>query len=387
MRRILHIDMDAFYASVEQRDEPRYRGRPVIVGADPKGGLGRGVVAACSYEARAFGVRSALPIRQAWKRCPEGIFLRPRMDRYQAVSRTIMEVFRSYTDLVEPLSIDEAFLDVTGSTRLLGTAETIGARIKADIRTRTGLTASVGIAPNKFLAKIASELGKPDGLVSVRDDEIAEFLSPLPIRRLWGVGPRTGEKLEGLGLRTIGQLASMARDELVGLLGAHGEHLWNLAGGRDSRPVIPDREPRSISHETTFDEDVRDAERLRQTLLRLSDRVARRLRREAYCARTITLKLRYASFATYTRQASSAGSVDTGDEIFALVLRLFDKLSLAEPVRLVGVGASGLVRDGERDTQIPLFGGEDTTKRVARVIDTVRNKYGDRSIRRGSDLE
>src|SRR5262249_6995043 len=208
MRSILHVDMDAFYASIEQLDHPEYKGRAVIVGADPKGGSGRGVVAACSYEARKFGVRSALPISRAWKLCPEGVYVRPRMKRYVEVSHQVMEVFRRYTDLVEPLSIDEAFLDITGSIALFGPPETIARSIKSEIRQATGLTASIGLAPNKFLAKIASDLRKPDAFVTVQQNEIEDFLQDLPISRLWGVGPKTELRLNEMGFRTIGQLAA-----------------------------------------------------------------------------------------------------------------------------------------------------------------------------------
>src|SRR5262245_6255222 len=255
MRAILHIDMDAFYASIEQLDHPAYKGRPVIVGADPKGGKGRGVVAACSYEARKFGVRSALPISRAWKLCPQGVYMRPRMSRYVEVSHQVMDIFRRFTDLVEPLSIDEAFLDVTGSSALYGSAEKIARQIKSSIRDSTHLTASVGVAPNKFLAKVASDLRKPDGLVIVREDGIADFLRDLPISRLWGVGPKTEQRLKPMGLHTIGQMAAIPRDELIRRLGSLGEHLYQLSHGLDDRPVISNWEPKSISNETTFEED------------------------------------------------------------------------------------------------------------------------------------
>src|ERR1051325_2688598 len=215
MRSILHVDMDAFYASVEQLDHPEYKSKPVIVGADPKGGMGRGVVAACSYEARKFGVHSALPISRAWKLCPEGVYVRPRMSRYVEISHQVMDVFRRFTDLVEPLSIDEAFLDVTGSVALHGSPESIASEIKRVIREETHLTASVGVAPNKFLAKIASDLRKPDGLVIVDETASAEFLRDLPISRLWGVGPKTGRRLEAMNLKTIGQVAAVPRESLV----------------------------------------------------------------------------------------------------------------------------------------------------------------------------
>lgn len=386
MRRILHIDMDAFYASVEQQDNPALAGKPVIVGADPKRGHGRGVVAACSYEARRFGIHSALPISQAWKLCPNGVYLSPRLERYRAVSGSIMEIFHRYTDLVEPLSIDEAFLDVTGSERLLGPCETIARDIKTEIRSHTGLTASVGIASNKFLAKLASDLEKPDGFVTVPDEGIREFLSPLPIRRLWGVGPRTAGRLQKLGLRTVGQVGAMPRTELVRHLGSHGEHLWDLAQGQDSRPVSARGEPRSISSETTFTEDVRDVGQLTQTLRHLAGKVAHRLRAQGYRARTVRLKLRFASFATYSRQVSEDDRFDTGEEVFALAVGLFRRFRLTEPVRLLGIGVSDLVNDSHARTQLSLFENRDARRDLDRLVDEVQERYGESSIQRASEM-
>ena len=232
MRHILHVDMDAFYASVEQLDQPDLEGRPVVVGADPKAGTGRGVVAACSYEARSFGIHSALPISHAWRRCPGAVYLRPRIARYQEVSGAIMEILRRYTDMVEPISIDEAFLDVTGSTALLGPAEAIARDVKSAIKTDIGLTASIGMAPNKFLAKIASDLNKPDGFVSVGESEVEGFLADLPVSKLWGVGPKTATRLQKLGIGTIGEIAAIPRQLMVETLGASGDHLWRLSRGQ-----------------------------------------------------------------------------------------------------------------------------------------------------------
>src|SRR5262245_10653060 len=250
-RIILHVDMDAFYASIEQLDDQSLKGRPVIVGADPRQGLGRGVVAACSYEARKFGVRSALPISRAWKLCPEGAFVRPRMERYVEVSHEVMEILRRFTNLVEPLSIDEAFLDVTGSTTLFGAPLQIARAVKKQIREATGLTASAGVAPNKFLAKIASDLKKPDGLVVVEQGEVETFLADLPISRLWGVGPKTAERLYEMGLRTIGAIRARKQEDLMHALGGSlGMHLHELAVGHDERPVVPNWEPTSVSKGT-----------------------------------------------------------------------------------------------------------------------------------------
>src|SRR5215469_7998281 len=354
MRSILHVDMDAFYASVEQLDHPEYKSRPVIVGADPKDGKGRGVVAACSYEARKFGVRSALPISRAWKLCPEGVYVRPRMKRYVEVSGQVMEVFRHFTDLVEPLSIDEAFLDITGSIALLGRPEEIARSIKTEIREKTGLTASVGLAPNKFLAKIASDIRKPDGFVVVEENQIQAFLRDLPISRLWGVGPKTEVRLHEIGFRTIGDIATADRESLVVRLGSLGEHLYQLSHGNDDRPVVPNWEPKSISSETTFEEDTDDRQLLLGTILELSDHVAARLRKDGYRARKVTLKLRYSSFTTHTKQQSLEKLIQTGEAIAAIARGLFAQFPLKQRIRLIGVAAGDLHRDGDH-SQLPLF--------------------------------
>jgi len=387
MRRILHVDMDAFYASVEQLDHPELKGLPVIVGADPRNGAGRGVVAACSYEARKFGVHSALPISQAWRRCPQGTYVRPRLARYQEVSREIMAVFRDYTDLVEPLSIDEAFLDVTGSTTLLGSAEDIARQIKEQIQRETGLSASVGVATNKFLAKIASDLDKPDGMVVVPDDGVEAFLRHLPISKLWGVGPKTEAKLGKLGIGTIGELAAITQSTLARTLGSSGTHLWELAHGRDDRAVTPNWEPKSISNETTFARDTQSREQLVATLRRLSDKVAARLRKQNYRTRTISLKLRYSSFATYSRQKSLPEPTDDGDMIFEQVRTLFETFPLDESIRLIGVGTSNLMAKNQEPAQLRLFSSQQQDRdKLSRALDEIHERFGDDSLHRASDL-
>ncbi len=387
MRSILHVDMDAFYASVEQLDHAEYQGKPVIVGADPKGGRGRGVVAACSYEARKFGVRSALPISRAWKLCPEGVYVRPRMERYAEVSHQVMEVFRRYTDLVEPLSIDEAFLDITGSIALFGPPEHIARSIKKEIRETTGLNASVGLAPNKFLAKIASDLKKPDAFVIVDEKDIASFLRGLPISRLWGVGPKTEQRLHAMGFRTIGQIAAASRESLVRSLGSLGEHLFQLSHGRDDRAVVPGWEPKSISSETTFDEDTADRERLLRTILELSDHVAARLRKDKYRARKVTLKLRYSDFSTHTRQQSLERPVQTGEDIAAIARALFSQFPLDRKIRLIGVAAGDLHRDGGDPQQLPLFASPSAeNEKLSHTVDEIKRKFGADALRRGSQL-
>src|SRR5262245_21901718 len=379
--------MDAFYSSVEQLDHPDYKGRPVIVGADPKGGKGRGVVAACSYEARKFGVRSALPISRAWKLCPNGVYVRPRMRRYVEVSKQIMGVFRRYTDLVEPLSIDEAFLDITGSIALFGRPDQIARSIKNEIRESTGLTASIGLAPNKFLAKIASDIRKPDGFMVVEEQDIETFLRDLPISRLWGVGPKTEQRLQELGFRTIGNLAAAKRESLVQMLGSLGEHLFHLSRGHDERPVVSNWEPKSISSETTFDEDTADRELLLRTILELADHVAQRLRKDNYRARKVTLKLRYSSFSTHTKQQSLDRQVQTGEEIAAVARTLFAQFPLKQKIRLIGVAAGDLHREGADPQQLALFREPAESKeKLSRTVDEIKEKFGSDAVRRGSQL-
>jgi len=376
-RIILHVDMDAFYASVEQLDDPKLMGRPVIVGADPKEGRGRGVVSACSYEARKFGVRSALPISQAWKLCPQGAFVPVRMERYIEVSKQVMEVLHRFTNLVEPLSIDEAFLDVSGSTALFGAPEQIARAIKKQIREATGLCASVGVAPNKFVAKIASDLKKPDGLVIVKQDEVEEFLRDLPISRLWGVGPKTEEKFLQLGIRTIGDLRAKPQ----------GEQLNELAYGRDSRHVVPNWEARSISNETTFEEDTSDRELMLRTIRKLSESVGRRLRHEDFRARCITVKLRYEGFETHTKQTTLERPTHSDDEIVHAARMLFEQFPLDRKVRLLGVGSTDLTRSGQEPSQPGLFAEPANNDTLDRTVDAIRTKFGNDSLRRGSQLK
>ena len=375
--------MDAFYAAVEQRDRPELRGKPVIVGADPKGGRGRGVVATASYEARTFGVRSALPISQAWKLCPQGMYLPPDMDKYARVSREVMEILHRFTDLVEPLSIDEAFLDVTASRRALGDAVTIARNLKDQIRRDTSLTASVGVAASKLVAKVASEMRKPDGLVVVEPGTEAAFLAPLPVRRLWGVGPKTEESLLRLGVQTIGDLAALAGDSLDHRLGTHGHDLTVLASGLDDRPVVAHGEDaKSVGHEHTFSVDTASADVLRRTLLALCDQVARRLRYHGLRGRTVTLKYRDETFRTLTRARTMPGSTDAGDALFAVVWELFQGVHGPRRVRLLGVSASGF---GDAGDQAGLFAGE--TRPADRLRDQITDRFGEGTLVRASVLD
>jgi nucleotidyltransferase/DNA polymerase involved in DNA repair len=378
-RTILHVDMDAFYAAIEQRDRPELKGKPVIVGADPKGGRGRGVVATASYEARAFGVASAMPISQAWKRCPHGVYLHPDMEKYATVSRQVMEVLGRFSDCVEPVSIDEAFLDVTGSRRVFGDGETLAARLKAAVREDTALTASVGVATSKLVAKVASDMRKPDGLVVVAAGTEAAFLAPLPIRRLWGVGPKTEEELARLGVHTIGALAALAPERLERKLGTHGHDLTRLARGEDDRPVVADHgEAKSMGQEHTFDQDVADRGRLRETLLDLSDAVARRLRSHGLRARTITLKYRDETFRTLTRAETVAEPTDAGDVLFRVTWRLFEGVHGERRVRLLGIYASGF----GAGAQLDLFARPGNA--ADQVRDAVDRRFGEGTLTRAS---
>jgi len=389
VRTIIHLDMDAFYASVEQLDHPAYRGKPVVVGADPRGGRGRGVVAACSYEARPFGIKSAMPISRAYRLCPRAIYVRPRFERYAEMSERIFAVLREYTNLVEPLSIDEAFLDVTGSQRLFGPADAIGRTLKARIRSEVGLVASIGIAPNKFLAKVASDLGKPDGFVVVVPGKEREFLDPLPISRLWGVGPKTEIHLKRLGLETIGHVARMPVEALEASLGSGGRDLWELAHGRDDRPVVPEEDAKSVGAETTFEADTDDLEEIRRTLLELSDRVGRRLRHEGYLAGGVTLKFRNHLFRTTTRATLLARPTDVGDDLFREAWGLLKRVSwTGKRVRLLGVTATRLIHATDSPKgQMGLFeSGSDSRRQLARTVDAIRDRFGADAIARASLL-
>ena len=373
--------MDAFYASVEQRDQPETRGRPVIVGADPRG---RGVVSAASYEARRFGVHSAMPIGRAFRICPEGVFLRVDMDKYAGVSREIMAVLAGFTPLIEPLSIDEAFLDVTASRALHGDGAVIGREIKAQIRARVRLQASVGVASNKFVAKVASDLRKPDGLVIVDPGGEAAFLAKLPVSRLWGVGRITGEELERMGIQTIGQLALTPAASLLARFGKHGSDLLALARGWDDRPVEPDAAPKSMGAEETFERDTRDVELLRATLRGQSERVARELRAEGYAGRTVTLKLRFSDFSTITRAHTDDPTQD-GLAIFRRAETLFGRVKLEQAVRLIGLSVSGLGLAGEGQLSL-LEPNALRRERLARAVDRLAARFGETVVRPASLL-
>ena len=382
---ILHIDMDAFYASIEERDCPELMGKPVIVGGTPEG---RGVVAAANYVARTYGIHSAMAAVTARRLCPQAICLPPRMPYYAEISKQIQEIFQRFTPIIEPLSLDEAFLDVKGCQHLFGSSAAIGRRIKAEIRQEINLVASVGVAPVKFVAKIASDLQKPDGFVEVGADRVQEFLDPLPVSRLWGVGRVSGEVFRKLGIRTIGQLRKLPAALLVDHFGQSGEHLWQLAHGIDERPVVPDHRTKSISNETTFAEDIEDPVILRAWLLELTDQVARRLRRQSLRGRTVHLKIRFGDFKTITRSKTLPEPTNTTHEIVKAARQVLDTGLLVGHlgVRLLGVGVSGFEQSLQSQGLLFDQGEHEKQKKLDATIDQITDRFGKASLRRGSGL-
>ncbi len=380
---ILHADMDAFYASVEQRDDASLRGRPVVVG----GAGGRGVVAAASYEARRFGIRSAMPMVRARRLCPDLVVVRPRFAVYADVSKQVMGMFRDVTPLVEPLSLDEAFLDVGGARRLLGEPVEIAEALRTRVHDELDLAVSVGVAATKFLAKLCSAKAKPDGLLHLPADAVEAFLHPLPVSDLWGAGPRTVERLTEYGFRTVGQLAEADQRTLVRVVGdAVGRHLHRLAHGQDERRVVPHEPAKSISNETTFDEDIDDPEQLVRVILRLAESVGHRLRRGDHAGRTVTLKVRFDSFQTVTRSVTLPQPTDRTHDVVEHAVELLHSLRLERArVRLLGVGVSNLV-EGAAARQLSL--GVDTRwERVDEVADAVRERFDGLTVSAASLLD
>ena len=380
-RAILHVDMDAFFASVEQLDQPALRGKPVLVGyAGP-----RGVVAAASYESRVFGCRSAQPMTVALRMCPQAIVVPVRHERYREESRKVFSVFERYTPAIEPLSIDEAFLDITGSLRLLGPAQIIAGQLKAEIFRETGLTASVGLAANKFLAKLASDLHKPDGLTIVPPGQTQAILDPLPVGRIWGVGPKMNAMLAGLGVKTIGDLRRFPLEVLSRRVGAdEAAHFHRLAHGRDDRPVTPDRQAKGIGHEQTFGENVDDPDLVRDTILEQAEQVAARLRRHGRLARSVTVKIRFGDFKTVTRRCTLATPTDATADIWHAAREQFDRWAASEfqPVRLIGVTANEL---SGAAAQLDLFPNPTAQRqrRLDETLDQINSRFGGSTIHRG----
>ncbi len=384
-RRILHIDMDAFYASIEQRDNPLFKGQPVIVGGPAEK---RGVVSAASYEARVYGVHSAMPTSRAKKLCPQGIFLPVRMDRYRQVSEEIFTIFQEYTPLIEPLSLDESFLDVTASETLFGSAVEIARAIKRKILYRTGLTASAGIAPNKFLAKIASDWKKPDGLVEIKPEEVRTFLRDLPIAKLWGVGKSTEEVLKGMGILRVGQLILYPPEGIEKRLGKFGLELIALARGEDDRPVVSHEEAKSMSQEQTFTPDLEDRESMEQVILDQAEQVGWELRKQKLKGHTVHLKVRYPDFILVTRSMTLRSPTDQGIEIYQTALKLLEKTeTLRRRARLLGVGISNLRRRDDPEQRGLFETRRDKVERSLEAVDKIWDKFGPEAIKRATLLE
>jgi len=384
-KQIIHLDMDAFYPSVEVLDNPALKGKPVIVGGSKE----RGVVASASYEARKFGVHSAQPTAKARRLCPEGIFLPVRMSRYQEVSKQIFEIYHRFTPLVEPLSIDEAFLDVTGSIRLFGQSENIAKKIKQIILIETGLTVSAGVAPSKFAAKIASDIDKPDGLTVVPANGVRDFLDPLPIKKMWGVGKVTQSALNQLNIHTFRDLRQTPVKILEKKFGKHGAKIHLLAMGIDERDVIPEHDVKSIGHEQTFLQDIISLETAQKELLALSNKVARRMHHKGLIGKTVTIKVKYFDFVQITRSTTLPKSINDGLEIYSAACRLLEKTEVTKkPIRLLGVSLSQLSFLGT-GTQLSLFDQDQSSQKRQRlntVLDSLYKRFGDESVLPGTLL-
>jgi len=374
-RAIIHVDMDAFYASVECLDDPALKGQPVIVG-----GLGpRGVVATASYEARAFGVHSAMPVSRARRLCPQARFIRPRMERYRQKSAEVFSIFHEFTPLVEGLSLDEAFLDVSGSLKLFGSQMEIGERLRERIRLETGLTASVGIAHNKFLAKLGSDIRKPNGLTLIEPGKVHAFLDPMPVSRLWGIGAKTAPRLKALGILTIGQLRRTDVSIIRPVLGSRCEHFLRLCRGEDDREVIPDRPDKSISREVTFDSNISERDALLAELQRQAESVAARLRKQGLMASTVTVKIRDAGFRTVTRSRSLRAGSNSTRTLYRMARALFENWRenhQSTPVRLLGIGVSGLELTHSADHEAGDLGDSRAEQELDRVFDTINRRWG-----------
>lgn len=383
---IIHADMDAFYVSVELLDKPELRDRPVAVGGPSRT---RGVVSAANYVARQYGVHSALPCAIATRRCPELVLLKPRIPLYADYSQKIKNIFLRYTPLIEPLALDEAFLDAAASEKLFGDTPTIGRKIKQDIDRELGLTVSIGVAPNKFIAKIASDIDKPDGFVVVNDHEIQAFLDPLPVTRIWGIGKVSAAKLKGRNIHTIRDLRQLPQSQLSAWFGKHGVHLHQLANGIDDRVVVTDHQAKSISHECTYDTDLQDSDTIEAQLLQLTEQVAARLRHAELKGRTVTIKVRYGNFKTITRSHSVTEATNNTAPIWQVVKhQLLPKVDLSrQGIRLLGVGVSQFGPQAATAQQIDLFADHNRqTSRIDKLADAINEKFGGNAIKRGKTV-
>ena len=374
---ILHVDMDAFYASVAEKDNPKLKGKAVVVGAGR-----RGVVSAANYEARKFGIRAAMPVYKAKALAPHAIFISPDMARYEEVSRSVMSIFHDITPLVEPISLDEAFLDVTGARRLLGDGQTIAKLIRARVEQKEGITCSVGIAHNKFIAKIASNQCKPNGLLEIDPERVLEFLHPLAAKEIWGVGPKTNEQLAKMGLQTVGDIANTPRSTLIRVLGqASGSSLYELAWGRDYRDVEIEHIEKSISSSETFDQDLDSQEEILKEFLRLTERSVERMREKGFAAGTISIKVRFTDFKTISRSKTVDLPITGTQEIFEVVKNLYLALNLENVlIRLVGVSLDSLVED-EEINQMVLGQRTSGWQQADKAVDRIKNKFGSASLR------
>lgn len=383
---IAHMDMDAFFAAVEQRDNPALLGQPVIIGADPKKGRGRGVVSTCSYEARKYGIHSAMPISIAYRKCPHGVYLPGNMSKYRRASNQIFDILYDFTPDMEPVSVDEAFLDITGCYHFYQTPAKTCLAIKERIKKEVHLTASIGIAPNKMVAKIASDFSKPDGLLEIRPDQLLDFLWPLPVERLWGVGKQTQKALNAMAIETVGDLAKYSEAALKKSLGAHGQHLYSLSHGIDDREVVDDDEIKSVSHEHTFDKDIDDTDKINSVLSLLSEKVSRRLRKYGLKGKTVTVKIRLSSFRTVTRAHTFSERINFFDEICKKSKELFNAYyQYPMKIRLLGVRVSGF-----NDPYIgeSLFGDPVSEKKekIHKAIDMIKDKFGEKAIGRAQNI-
>ncbi len=382
-RIIIHADMDAFYAAVEQRDNPELRGKPIVVG----GKSARGVVSTASYEARKFGLHSAMPMVEALRKCPHVIVVSPDFDRYKEASGQIMAVFGNYSPLVEALSLDEAFIDMSGAEGLFGTSLEMARGIKRDVLEATGgLTVSVGVATTKYVAKVASDFQKPDGLTIVRQGDELDFLRPLSVSCLWGVGPKSRTRVEELGFKTIGDVAGAEKKMLIKQLGSRGEHIWDLANAIDDREVIPDHDIKSVGNERTLEKDIRGRQQIRPILVRLAEKVARRLRKKKLKAGGVRVKLKTASFKLITRQASIQPPSNSTKELLVVADRLLSQFDLNVPMRLVGIAGFDLV-EGDAPVQQELFVNKkrERNQKLDRTLDNIMERFGNDAVKRGGD--
>lgn len=384
-RQIIHLDMDAFYAAIEEMDHPEYRGKPLVVGADPKKGAGRGVVSTANYEARKYGIRSALPVSKAYRLCPHAIFVPGRPQRYAEISRQVMRILGDFSPVLQQISIDEAFLDITQTANGFGGPKSLAEKLKARIRNEVGLTASVGLASNMFIAKVASDLHKPDGLTICPAGHEKEFLAPLPINKLWGVGPKTEARLRDYGFNTIGDLARCSQETLAKKFGKWGAHLWALSNGIDYRAVEEGGPRKSISQEHTWDEDVADPAVVEKRIWKIADDLSRYMREEKIKGRVLTVKIRLEGFLTYTRRQTLSAHTNDAETIREVAVKLFRAFEReGKKVRLIGVNLSDLNTHGVE--QLGLFDQTESKQKdkVAQLLDTLREKFGEEAAARAS---